>query len=46
MDFKLEYENHLGNLGVPPDDGENKIYVHSQFGLNVGQKVEITLRDV
>ena len=46
MDFKLEYENHLGNLGVPPEEGENKIYAHSQFNLKTGEKVQITLRDL
>ena len=31
MDFKLENDNHLGNIGEPPNIPGNYIYTHNQF---------------
>lgn len=46
MDFKLQDENHLGNIGVPPNKPGNYIYTHNQFGFQINKTTNVILRDV
>lgn len=44
MDLELEKSQHLGTLKLNNDiQLNNSVYLHSQYGINAGEKVNIQL---